>query len=117
MPNTLFLFVVVQNDDGSINVDTSVPEGMTVARPASQLDVLDATRKITADLDRQLIVSDVVQTLSSTQPTAEPSPAQRVQAALAARAAEQAATEQQVADATAVVDTLTQDAQKDDPEA
>ena len=115
MPNPLFLYVVVQNDDGSINVDTNVPEGVTVARQATQLDVLDASRKITADLDRQVIVDDITRTIAQQQAvsTAEPTPAQRVGQALAQRAAEAAAAE---AATQQTVDEVTEDAQKDDPE-
>jgi 6-pyruvoyl-tetrahydropterin synthase len=115
MPNPLFLFVVVQHDDGSISVDTSVPEGVQVARQASQLDILDATRKITADLDHQRLVESLAQIVTAQAPTAsvELTPAQRVQAQLAQRAAEKAAAE---AAAEQTADAVTEDAEKDDPE-
>lgn len=106
MPNPLFLFIVIQNDDGSVTVDTSIPEGVQVARQASQLDVLDSARKIASDLDRQIIVDDIIRAIS-VQNAPEPTPAQRVQAALAQRMVEEAA---------AQVDAVTEDAEKDDPE-
>lgn len=114
MPNPLFVYVVIANDDGSINIDTNVPAGLEVGRQANHLDILDSSRKITADMTHSRLVDDVLNAVGQLLPAAPPSTpsaADLVRGALLERRAAEASQE-----AAQEADALTADALKDDPE-
>lgn len=60
MTDLLYVYAVLVNTDGSINIDTNIPDTLDVVRGATLSDIADSVRKISADVERDLAVSSVV---------------------------------------------------------
>ena len=90
MPDIRFQFTVSMNVDGSASVDPKVPEGKEaeIEREANIFDIIDASRKLVSDLERQLIVERMEQMLLALAPKPAATPADMVKDALNKRGIE-----------------------------
>jgi len=90
VPNTRFQFTVSMNVDGSASVDPNIPEGKEseIEREANIFDIIDASRKLVSDLERQLIIERVEQMLFALAPKPVATPADMVKDALNKRGIE-----------------------------
>lgn len=87
MPDTRFQFTVSMNIDGSATVNPAVPEGKEaeIEREANIFDIIDASRKLVSDLERQLIIERIEQMLAALAPKPVLTPADMVKDALKER--------------------------------
>jgi hypothetical protein len=87
MPNTRFQFNVSVLTDGSVSVDPNIPEDKKedVAREANIIDIIDASRKLIADLERQLNMEMMNQMLEALAPKEAPTVSGAVKEALKER--------------------------------
>jgi hypothetical protein len=87
MPNTRFQFNVSVLTDGSVSVDPNIPEDKKedVAREANIIDIIDASRKLIADLERQLTMEMMNQVLEALSPKEAPTVSGAVKEALKER--------------------------------
>jgi hypothetical protein len=79
---TNYQYTIIVKEDGAIEIDTKVPEGVEVKKEAGVFDIIDSSRKCVSDLERSLIVEGVSQALRSLIPAEDPSVADRVASAL-----------------------------------
>jgi hypothetical protein len=93
MPN--YAFTVTVRDNGGVSLTPlEVDEnGEAFAQTATVYDILDASRKIVADLERQILSDGFQQVVSALVPADEPTTADVVKEALAKRASETPAPE------------------------
>lgn len=100
MTNRLqYLFIVMVADDGAIQIDRAIPDGVEASRVATLNDIVDASRKITADIDRDLVVQQVVEQVRAALTPEDPTTvADRVRAAVASRRAVETAPEAETDD-------------------
>lgn len=87
MPDIRFQFTVSMNTNGSASVDPNVPEGKEteIEREANIFDIIDASRKLVSDLERQLIIERIEQMLAALAPKPVVTPADMVKDALKER--------------------------------
>jgi hypothetical protein len=82
-----FLYSIIVNEDGSIKIDTEVPEGVETAKEAGIFDIIDSSRKCVADLERSLLMEGISQTFNSLFPKPDPTVAEKIAEALKERTA------------------------------
>ena len=88
MPNYAFTVTVLDEGGISLNPIEEGNEEIDVTRTATAFDILDASRKIVADLERQIIFDGVSQMLASLAPEPELTQQSIIAEALAKRAEE-----------------------------
>ena len=87
MSDIRFQFTVSMKVDGSASIDPSIPEGKEaeIEREANIFDIIDASRKLVSDLERQLIFERMEQMLLALAPKPAATPADMVKEALKER--------------------------------
>lgn len=87
MPDIRFQYTVSVKEDGSVLIDPSVPEDKTdaISREATAIDIIDASRKLVADLERQITLDTINLAISSLSPAPEPTVSEIVNEALKER--------------------------------
>jgi hypothetical protein len=84
---TNYQYSIAVDEDGSIKIDTKVPEGVEVKKEAGIFDIIDSSRKCVADLERSLLMEGITQAVNALMPTPEPTVADKVSNALKERTA------------------------------
>lgn len=86
-PDTRFQFTVTVLQDGGVSVDTKIPEGKEteVVREANIIDIVDTSRKLIADLERQLTMEMLNQIIEALAPKETPTVSGAVKEALKER--------------------------------
>jgi len=82
-----YQYTITVNEDGSVKIDTNVPEGVEVKKEAGIFDIIDSSRKCVADLERTLLMEGISQAVSALMPQPEPTVAEKVAEALKERTA------------------------------
>lgn len=87
MPDIRFQYTVSVNEDGSVLIDPTIPEDKkdVISREATAIDIIDASRKLVADLERQITLDTINSAISSLSPAPEPTVPETVKEALKER--------------------------------
>jgi hypothetical protein len=69
-PTSRFQYTVTVSVDGSVLIDPKVPEDKTedVLREATIIDIMDTSRKLISDLERQILMDGLNEVISSLSP-------------------------------------------------
>lgn len=87
-PTTRFQYVVTVNMDGSVLIDPSIPEDKAeeTLREATAIDIIDASRKLVSDLERQIMLDTsnemLSRLISQITPAPQPTVSDKVKEAL-----------------------------------
>jgi hypothetical protein len=67
MPKTRFQYTVSVEETGAVSIDPKIPEDLkdSIEREATVVDIIDASRKLIADLERQMIFDGMNSTVST----------------------------------------------------
>jgi hypothetical protein len=87
MPDTRIRFVVTVGTDGMVKVDPTIPEEMkdAIEREANIIDIIDASRKLVSDLERQMVLDGISAVLTALTPEPMPTVTDTVKEALKER--------------------------------
>ena len=82
-----YVYSILVDEDGSIKIDTKIPEGVETKKEAGIFDIIDSSRKCVADLERSLLMEGISQAVNALIPQPEPTVADKVASALKERTA------------------------------
>ena len=70
MPDIRFQFTISVSTSGAVTIDPKIPEGMSeaVEREANIIDIIDTSRKLISDLERQMVIDGLNNVISALSP-------------------------------------------------
>lgn len=84
MSDYRFQYVVTVKTDGGVEISPTEDEA-SVARTATAVDIIDTSRKLIADLERQIMLDSIQTVLNVLTPLEEPTASEKVANALKER--------------------------------